>query len=460
MDYFKLEESHDSLFLRLCEERLLATLKYSESLKLSELNKSADIINDHFIYDLESVEITAGAASTISFFASELFWMNFNRLNNLLSKFSFFDSTTFALRATNVSRLRLALENNNDINLSPALALMMALSSSKYKLYETDDNEIEFIKCLVKNMKPTSDWKLVKGFLLKRASHLRLSELSNQETAAGSRNALMVCGQLRGYKQSLPKLWKLVPDKANTDVFISTWKNPGAATIDTHRLDRRFDPEAIALIESPENNVDLAELKEFIDLEMPLLEEDSLILDLQNILAGAREIHINIQEDTVFPFNRMNNHEKMHYHNAYWIETLGKEKFLSDYTQMLKVRPDYHLSPTVEPVAMFDIPSLASEVDGWLLDVWGFGMGDQMFGGPTAVMTEIMSINFPKSLSTIIMLRIMQKNKLFMGHINLGLEAWSLGQKVARIPHRRHKFSEVEKIGSETIRKFLKRRIQ
>ncbi|MHA7178320.1 hypothetical protein ACX80D_16915 [Arthrobacter sp. Sr24] len=459
-DYLESTTDPKALLRRFDEKALPTKIKYVENRAagVGAVKECIDVIAEtanfsHFVFSND--ESTTTLASNMSLFASNFFWEHFDRFRPSLARFDYDDAIGFVLNKSNVVQLQIRILRDRSIRISPNLAVLVAMSSSYYGL----DSELETIRVIVSNMAPTESTDIAREILSKRIRSLSVSPPNVAPEIRNGDHALMITGQLRGFRRSLPQIWKTVINPSDTDVYISTWLNPGAATIDEHRLQRRFTAEATEMLRTAVPALDISDLRAYVKRTEICLSETELRQTLKDMFPNARSVHVNIVDGEKFPYSSMDNPSKMYFHNAYWIETLGKPYFNSNYGTITKIRPDYQLSMIPgESSNIYSGSSLSADLSGWVLDVWGFGMADQLFSGCSIIMTELLTIKFPESISTRAMVRMMRRDRTHMGHINLAIEAWTMGAIPTQIRHKKFSFSEVDRLDVDFVKTYLGRR--
>ena len=173
-------------------------------------------------------------------------------------------------------------------------------------------------------------------------------------------------------------------------------------------------------------------------------------LDEGNIATKiCKPSYLRLNNEEEYPYNHMTNSEKMYFNNAYWVNTLGKEYFINNFDYILKVRPDI-----VFDKFNFDFASLKKNTvlaeEGWIFRGWGFGIGDQILVGRSGPMVEILSCHSDKALKDLTT-TLYPNSSGFMGHVNLGISAWSKNIMVGKLTDFKHHLKSPPKISIQNI---------
>ena len=262
-----------------------------------------------------------------------------------------------------------------------------------------------------------------------KTRRISINRKNNNTVDSNNKIALFISGQLRGYEEALPSIAARIADLSMFDIYVSTWNEVGSTQITPERISRLFDSDAVDWIEA---NSKIDQLDKVQSSEFRKTNKKSLTEQLSSIFPGA-SLKVNIKDDSEYPYNIMTNPEKMYFHNAYWVKTLGDDFFINNYKKIIKVRPDLYFQ---EQEARFDDlindtgQAIYSENNtGWIYREWGFGMGDQLIYGNTFDMLKIMSLHSEGSLSKKLTALTTYSNSKYQGHINCGFETWLTGKE-------------------------------
>lgn len=272
------------------------------------------------------------------------------------------------------------------------------------------------------------------------------------------RVALMVCGQLRGFEAGLAGLADVLDTAAvEIDAYVSAWDVVGGARITRTRASRRLTPEATEFVLSALDDSQLEKLDRAVPTDPRDGDVGALKVALEDCLGFARERHVHLASDREYPLSHLTGPSKMYFHNAYWINTLGRDYFCDQYDFIIKTRPDMRFA-TGSRLGLDElraVTSVAADTSGYIYEGWGFGMGDQFLYGPANTMVDLLNLPFEGSLSAQIMAEFEHRRTLKMGHVNLAIEHWLRGERVEHSSVRRGGFHEVRKLTLEELHEFL-----
>lgn len=444
------------LFLkRLTETNLLSKIKYVESevpphdsLRVIK-NKVREIFaeNDFGIMS----ELSGTQIANLTFLMPDKVWSQETLFLRKSTEMTSLELVAVFLEESNVCRIIDQLQKYPKLPASANLVMIVALASSHYEINENPTDEVRLLRFLLSRITEKDNFKLVHTAISKRIKNL-INPADFSKLPAGPK-ALLVTGQLRGYQGGIGTIWSQLRDRDKIDVYVSTWRNPGASTINEHRIGRRFTAEAAEYVQK--KDIDYVDLQRYVEMMKSPLTAESLEMNLASLFPGARSVNIKIHNELDYPFNQMTNPEKMYFQNAYWIYRLGKKYFNETYQEITKIRPDFRMR--VEPEKNLSDAhkhTLTADKGGWLLDVWGFGMADQFISGPSELMTEVLGISGYKNISTKLLIHVFGRSDEFMGHVNCGLEAWCSGVTIEPVAAKVYSFSEVEPLDLDFVQQY------
>lgn len=242
--------------------------------------------------------------------------------------------------------------------------------------------------------------------------------------------ALFITGQLRGFETAIPRMKAKFAHLGEIDAYISTWDEVGYTRFNLQNAYRIFDKTTSDFIIEHKDTLDLSKFDEEIYRHTAqLYSADNLKNKLQEELTWCKNVLINMKNYQEYPYNKMSNSEKMYYHNSYWIETLGREHF-EQYDIVIRIRPDYFFKDnTAIEVSQLSNTHILADTDNYLVQEWGFGMGDQVWIGMPQTILPLMLCHDKQSLSYQYMHRFYTKEP-YQGHLNCGLQAWFNGLRI------------------------------
>lgn len=244
--------------------------------------------------------------------------------------------------------------------------------------------------------------------------------------------ALFITGQLRGFETALPRMKAKFEHLGEIDAYISTWDEVGYTRFNLQNAYRIFDKTTSDFIIEQKDKLDLNKFDEEIyRYTAKLYSADKLKETLHKELDWCQNIRINMKNYQEYPYNKMSNSEKMYYHNSYWIETLGQGHF-EQYDIIIRIRPDYFFKDAT-PIEVGELSNthILADTDNYLVQEWGFGMGDQVWIGMPKAVLPLMLCHDRQSLSYQYMQRFYTKEP-YQGHLNCGLQAWFNGLQLIR----------------------------
>lgn len=239
--------------------------------------------------------------------------------------------------------------------------------------------------------------------------------------------ALFITGQLRGFEVAMPRFQAKFAHLGEIDAYVSTWDEVGYTRFNLQNAYRIFDKTTSDFIIEHKDKLDLGKFdKEIYRYTAKLYSAEKLQSLLPEHLDWCKNHHINLKNYQEYPYNVMSNSEKMYYHNAYWVETLGKEHF-QQYDIIIKIRPDYFFKDAM-PIAVNVLSNnhILTDTNNYLVQEWGFGLGDQLWIGTPQTMLPLLTCHNRQSLSYQYM-QAFYVQEPYQGHLNCGLQAWFNG---------------------------------
>lgn len=297
--------------------------------------------------------------------------------------------------------------------------------------FESKDNREEELKMLsrVKNVlrdhtDPSTDInpKTIISQRLEGLQKLNFKRLNNDKIC------LLIAGQLRGYRKSLTSIVNSFTEPSNVDVFVSTWSDVGRGSISPERLSRFYDKEAFLYINKKYSGEEAVALtKELIQSVSDNVNGNEEIY-FESAFEKFNSFKFNEFDDQKYPFNRMNNSEKMYFHNSFWIETLSP-KYFEKYDRIIKIRPDIMLKEGVffDKIDMLSDTVYVENYGGWIYRDWGFGIGDQIITGGASEVIQSINLHGEKRIETRFNKYLSQTPYGYSGHRNCGVAAWIHG---------------------------------
>lgn len=294
---------------------------------------------------------------------------------------------------------------------------------------------------------PAND--LCQILLKHRIASLQISENKLPEKPS-YKIALCITGQLRGFEVAITRFKAKFAHLGEIDAYVSTWDEVGYTRFNLQNAYRIFDKKVLDYIIEQKDTLDLSKFDEEIYRYTAKLYPIEKIKELlKEKLDWCQEIHINMKNHQEYPYNKMSNSEKMYYHNSYWIETLGEEYF-RQYDIIIKIRPDYFFKDNI-PISVNELSNLCilTDTDNYLMQEWGFGIGDQVWIGMPQAILPLMLCHDRQSLSYQYMqfshmkefMKIdlgnlhmlnprIENGQMYQGHVNCGLQAWFAGLRL------------------------------
>lgn len=320
--------------------------------------------------------------------------------------------------------------------INPIFFINLLLALTK-KNYVSIKDEINLISLFIKaNSKINSTYKDILEF--------RLNSLKNKVSQGKNNNsknmlmkiALLICGQLRGYEEAIPRFASKFRFLGSVDAYISTWDNIGSTRFNAQNSYRIFEKEACDFIAKEQDIFDFSKFDTAINSYLSNDTIETIIKDnISNYLQWCNLIQFNIKKYTEYPYNLMSNSEKMYYHNAYWVNTLGEEYF-KQYDLIIKIRPDYFFkdsTPLILDKRLNEYKTLITDTSNYLFLEWGFGMGDQLWIGKPDSILPILKCHNHSTISYQFTSNTLEKGA-YHGYINCGLEAWGNALSLLETP--------------------------
>lgn len=255
------------------------------------------------------------------------------------------------------------------------------------------------------------------------------SKASPVKTPASNRIALFICGQLRGYKSAIQSIAASFKTPSLVDVYVSTWEDIGWGMLSIERLPRFFTTEAYEYMTSKYSYEDARQILHSLIRTSEGHDVTQAHKIFTESFSSFNSMKFNAFDDSKYPFNRMNNSEKMYFHNSYWIETLGERHF-SSYERLIKVRPDLKLANNdvfFDSIEIDDHTIYVENHGGWIFRDWGFGIGDQIIIGKTESALKVLNCHGESKLYTKALRSLNKTQYGYSGHRNCGLAAWANG---------------------------------
>ncbi|NWC84184.1 hypothetical protein HX798_28450 [Pseudomonas putida] len=435
---------------------LISKTRYKDSAGLpwGEWNKVAALIDNFYEseldYDLENQN--CNFLTNLGYFAPSKFYKDPNTTIKLITKLSHNQLCSILSRKFNAQKIVSHLLTIENISITPLFGILVALASTGHHLLSAFE-EVNLISKILKFLDADSS---IEYMLVSKTLTSRMTSLTNTSKPKVSKQshsiALLVSGQLRGYKRAVPTICKSLGSNKKVDIFVSTWTDPGMTRINPRTLSRAVSDEAREWLLESHPDLSLEEL----DGEIRKISRGNVNSNqaesLNTLFLGANSLSISIKDDAEYPFNKMSNSEKMYYHNAYWIETLGKEQFRK-YDLIVKIRPDLLLKSQDQKFDSIETEpgTVYCEGEGWVFREWGFGMGDQLiFGSPDDIL-ETLTCHEHESLATRLISDVFKSSSPFHGHINCGLVSWLNGKNCKASAIRPAGISDAEKIDLDTV---------
>lgn len=248
--------------------------------------------------------------------------------------------------------------------------------------------------------------------------------------------ALLITGQLRGFETAIPRMEAKFAHLGKIDAYISTWDEVGYTRFNLQNAYRIFDKPTSDFIIEHKDDLDLGSFdKEIYEFTKQLYSLETLQSKLNGLLEWCESVKLNIKSYQEYPYNKMSNSEKMYYHNSYWVETLGSEHF-EQYDIIIKIRPDYFFKElTPISVDALNDKNILADTNNYLVQEWGFGLGDQLWIGVPKTMIPLLTCHNKQSLSYQYMQDAYSKDP-YQGHLNCGLQAWFTGLDIVSDNHQ------------------------
>lgn len=313
------------------------------------------------------------------------------------------------------------------------LNFLFRLTTSKTLSATTEKNRIDAaIQAITRNSndkKYDEDFGHLIELMKARSNALNPRSKSNTDIAENKRIALLICGQLRGYEAAIPTIAAAFNKPHLVDVYISTWDDIGWGALSIERLSRFFEKNAYDYVLSKYEYQEIRIIIEKLRNQSSGYNIEQAKEFIKQQFLTFNSIHFNSFDDSKYPFNRMNNSEKMYFHNSYWIETLGEKKFL-EYSKIVKIRPDLKLvmdGTYFDDIKMEEETIYVENHGGWIFRDWGFGIGDQIIFGLTTPALKVLNCHGEAKISTKVLKCLNKTNFGYSGHRNCGIVAWSNG---------------------------------
>lgn len=298
----------------------------------------------------------------------------------------------------------------------------------------------------------------VKTVINTRAASLKnRSLISVKEHTSNGRIALFISGQLRGYREALPTIVNSFLDPSKVDVFVSTWEDVGWGLVSIERLSRFFTQDGSEYLkENFSSDESIFLCKKLIgQVSLSLDSRDQIEKYFRECFERFNSLKFNSFDDNLYPFNKMNNSEKMYFHNSFWVETLGSEVF-SEYSKIVKIRPDLKLvndGQYFDQIEFSENTVYVENYGGWIFRDWGFGIGDQIICGKSKYVLDVLACHGENKISSKLLRYLKKTDYSYSGHRNCGYLAWLNGYECDVSLVRPEKICNVEKFNVSDIRK-------
>lgn len=395
-------------------------------------------------------------AVNLSYLVAETFWEAYPHYFRAVGrKFDVNDAAIFFSNASNAQKF-FTFYGEKKIKLeefSASFLMMAALAATVYL------NELESREVLT-GIRNTC----VQGGPGERLVHLAITRRlqSKPQTRPENhegRTAVIIAGQMRGMDSALTGLIDKI-DLPKADYYVSTWAREGRTSADKERAPRVFEPEAVPLADSLS-----ADALRMVDAELRkanTTDKAEMKARIEKLLGDSVSSQVSISDEDEPVFAVMSNGGKMHYHNMVWPIKLGSNYLSENYDYVVKVRPDMILglqegkTLNLEVLRALGDDEIGDDHPQWLLEPWGFGVGDQLFYGKSEAMEKLLSIWPGISDSTRVLTELWGKADPTIGHINLGLEMWMLGYKPAQMPFKKLGLAAPAKVSKGQLEEILR----
>lgn len=292
------------------------------------------------------------------------------------------------------------------------------------------DNEKEkvFLNRILSKFRGKDQGSNDKNFLPLLENRYTLINEKNKEPLSSDRVCLLLCGQLRGFKKSAESISKAFVKPSNVDVFVSTWNDVGRGPVSPERLVRFYENDAFEYLKSKYSDEEALEITENLIFNRGAELHDGNENILRSIFSEFNSFKYNSFDDQAYPFNKMNNSEKMYFHNSFWIETLG-HGFFRKYDRVIKIRPDLKLSEGkfFDDIKMLENTVYVENYGGWIYRDWGFGIGDQIIAGGANEMLKVLDLHGQEKQTTVFNKFLSNTPYGYSGHRNCGVATWLNG---------------------------------
>lgn len=390
--------------------------------------KACDYLDEMLLSKVDEIDLEINLDLDItlfnfSFVFSKVFVMNFGDYAERLLKLDFHTFKKLLCRVDLVILLCDTIIKNVSYSIEPIKILSLALAVTTFRLKNSQE-EIEFLTKIstILNSQHNENSELIFELISMRIKTLGEVNITN---ANKGRIALIISGQLRGYKEALPSLAKKFDDLSNVDIYVSTWSDIGFTKYSDERLNRIYDEDALDWIRTFNKKSQAESAYNRLCKSSGVVSATSLIKELKEIFVNSGQIRVNIKDDSEYPYNKMSNSEKMFFHNSYWLNSLPKIDW-HEYSQIIKIRPDLYFPDNDQKFenSDFDNCLYTEDNNGWIYREWGFGVGDQLIYGPASLMKNALLLHGENIYSRITSL-LNSSGTSYLGHVNCGLYAWA-----------------------------------
>ena len=303
----------------------------------------------------------------------------------------------------------------------------MILSLATCTVIENPSLEVFYLE-KIRNMSKKEDSR-VSDWAEKRIVKL-MENMQNgsQEKTGTPRVCLLVCGQLRGFENSM-KSWKQYFEGASVDCFVSTWDSVGYKKWDDFNMPgdlvRVVDSETYDLVTKNNDLEILGKIRDEYNRHRPEMTVSEIRGSLADILDWTENLDVQIVEEEKKEFAKLTNDEKYYFHNS----NAASQVFDPDkYAAVVKIRPDLVLHDNdnrfVKELPKIHAGGILAE-KGYIVSPWGFGIGDQMVAVPSKYMREFF---MEEEISDRVhdLSRYVGRPE-YSFHTTIGLSAWLLG---------------------------------
>lgn len=383
-------------------KRALAYVKPGQERAIQEIAKEVDSIMWSVNAQAIANRGNETAVANIAAVAPNFFFWNLDSFRPLFASFGRPQALISIANPHTADRLLQQLSNRVvDIEqLSPQLRLALALHSNKsgHASREPSASKARRISSLYNPGDNSKEGQLVNAALASRILSMSTSRVAEENF--GGRTAILILGQIRNgenWEEILRALPSFVTG-VDKEIFVSTWKQPGAIQFQPSRFDRIFSPDALHEVRMLSQD-ELAELQERY---RPDFFDSGAANVIRDLLGGSGiPININAPDESGEAFRSLDRQEKMFYHNRYWVNALDPMRLSDRFDYVVKVRPDLDTRNS-DPITHDELKGLGSKVateTGSRLTFEGYLSGDQLIYGRADKVESLLSIDPRTTLS-------------------------------------------------------------